>query len=298
MKFVNYRYKKHATKHLGILTTDEKYVLNVAKIIGEDYPKFDMISFLNSDYESILPILQEALKNNSCDTIEIEKVDLLSPIEKPVHDIICVGENYLAHQEESKQFLDGEFSGDRKTIYFGKRANIILGNEQNIKARFDIDEKLDYEVELGVIIGKTGTNITKENARDYIFGFTIINDLSSRKLQVEHNQWYRGKSLDNLTAMGPCIVTKDEFNFPIELSLSTTVDDEVRQNANTSLLISKIEDVISEISQGLTLEKGDIIATGTPSGVGAAFEPPKFLKKGQKIVCTIEKIGSLVNYVE
>ena len=134
--------------------------------------------------------------------------------------------------------------------------------------------------------------------RDYIFGFTIINDLSSRKLQVEHNQWYRGKSLDNLTAMGPCIVTKDEFNFPIELSLSTTVDDEVRQNANTSLLISKIEDVISEISQGLTLEKGDIIATGTPSGVGAAFEPPKFLKKGQKIVCTIEKIGSLVNYVE
>lgn len=296
MKFVNYRYKKHSTKHLGILI--DGYVLNVAKILGDEYPKYDMVSFLNTNYESIIPKLEEAVKSDAADKIDIAKVDLLSPIEKPIHDVICVGENYLAHQEESKKFLDPEFLNTRKTIYFGKRANRILGHEEAIVSRFDLDEKLDYEVELGIIIGKTGTNISKENAKDYIFGFTIINDLSYRDLQVNHLQWYRGKSLDGMVTMGPCIVTKDEFTFPIELNLSTEVDGELRQNSNTSLLITKIEDMISELSNGMTLEAGDIISTGTPSGVGAGFNPPKFLKKGQKIVCSIEKIGSLVNYVE
>lgn len=297
MKFVNYRYKKHSTKHLGILTRDEKFVLNIAKILGDEYPKFDMISFLNYDYEKILPTLQDALEKEE-DKIDVERVDFLSPIEKPIHDIICVGENYHAHKEESSKFLDEEFLKTRKAIYFGKRINKILGNEETIEARFDLDEKLDYEVELGIIIGKTGKNISKENARDYIFGFTIINDLSYRDIQVAHHQWYRGKSLDGLTTMGPCIVTKDEFSFPIELNLSTKVDEEIRQNSNTSFLITKIEDMICELSNGMTLEAGDIISTGTPSGVGAGFTPPKFLKKGQKIECTVEKIGTLINYVK
>lgn len=296
MKFINYRYKKHSTKHLGILDGD--YVINVAKLLGEEYPKFDMISFLNTDYESIIPKLEEAIKSGNIDKIELGKVDLLSPIEKPIHDVICAGENYMAHREESTKFLDPEFLKMRKTIYFGKRAYRILGNEEAVHARFDLDEKLDYEVELGVIIGKTGTNIPKEKARDYIFGFTIVNDLSYRDIQIAHLQWYRGKSFDGMVSMGPCIVTKDEFTFPIELNLSTAVDGELRQDSNTSLLITKIEDMISELSNGMTLEAGDIISTGTPSGVGAGFNPPKFLKKGQKIVCSIEKIGSLVNYIE
>ncbi len=299
MKLVNYRYKKHSTLHLGVLTKDGKKVLDIAKILGDEFAKATMLDLINAEQNVILPKLQDAIDSESPDGKEIERVDLLAPIQKPIHDIICVGENYSAHRDETAgKIIDEKELQNRNTIYFGKRANYILGDGEILKSRFDIDEKLDYEVELGIVIGKTCRDVAPENAKDVIFGFTIVNDLSYRDIQVKHNQWYRGKSLDGLTAAGPCIVTVDEFDFPLSLNLTSHVDGELRQNGNTKELITGIEQIIAELSRGMTLEAGDIIATGTPAGVGAGFNPPRFLKKGQQITCTIEKIGSITNVVE
>lgn len=299
MKFVNYRYKKHSTPHLGVLTKDEKQVLDLAKILGEEFSKATMIDLIQSNHETIFPKIRSVLDSPDAVSISIERVDLLAPIQKPIHDIICVGENYDCHREETADMLvDKSFLETRNTIYFGKRANHILGNDEVLSARFDLDERLDYEVELGIVIGKTVRDLSLENAKDAIFGLTIVNDLSYRQIQLKHNQWYRGKSMDGLTAIGPCIVTIDEFEFPLSLELQSTVDGEARQKGNTSQMITNVEQIIVELSNGMTLEAGDIIATGTPSGVGAGFDPPKFLRKGQQVTCTIEKIGSLTNIVE
>lgn len=299
MKLINYRYKKHSTPHLGVLTKDEKQVLDLAKILGEGFAKATMVDLIRSDLSVILPKIQAALDSDGPTGIAIDRVDLLAPIQRPIHDIICVGENYAAHQEETAgKLIDREALKNHDTIYFGKRASYILGNDEVLSARFDLDERLDYEVELGIVIGKTVRDLTPKNVRDAIFGFTIINDLSYRKIQMQHGQWYRGKSLDGITAVGPCIVTADEFEFPLKLELSSKVDGELRQKGCTSQMITGVEEILIELSQGMTLEPGDIIATGTPGGVGAGFDPPRFLKKGQRITCTIEKIGSLSNPIE
>lgn len=159
-------------------------------------------------------------------------------------------------------------------------------------------DSLDYEVELGVVIGKDCKNVSVSEAPGYIFGYTIVNDVSARNLQTAHNQWYFGKSLDGFTPMGPCIVTADEIAYPPALAISSTVNDEQRQNSNTDHLLHSVAEIIAELSQGMTLKAGTIIATGTPAGVGMGFTPPKFLKKGDVVTGEIESIGKLTNTVE
>jgi 2-keto-4-pentenoate hydratase/2-oxohepta-3-ene-1,7-dioic acid hydratase in catechol pathway len=159
-------------------------------------------------------------------------------------------------------------------------------------------ERLDYEAELAVIIGKTARNVPAADAEQYIFGYTILNDVSARVLQTAHKQWYFGKSLDGFTPIGPCIVTADEICFPPALPIRTRVNGELRQDSTTDLLITGIADIIAELSSGMTLLPGTIIATGTPSGVGMGFDPPKFLKSGDVVECEIEGIGVLRNTVD
>ena len=159
-------------------------------------------------------------------------------------------------------------------------------------------DSLDYEAELGVVIGKDCKNVSENEAPNYIFGYTIINDVSARNLQTAHNQWYFGKSLDGFTPMGPCIVTADEIAYPPALAISSSVNGEARQKSNTSYMLHSISEIISELSRGITLRAGTIIATGTPAGVGMGFTPPKFLKKGDVVTCEIQGIGKLTNTVE
>ena len=158
-------------------------------------------------------------------------------------------------------------------------------------------ERLDYEAELAVIIGKTGRNIKPEEVEDYIFGYSVFNDVTARGIQKQHVQWLRGKSLDGYSVMGPAIVHKSQLPFPQELDISCHVNGELRQQSNTRLLIADIPTIISELSQGMTLEAGDIIATGTPAGVGLSFDPPRFLKAGDEVICTVEKVGQLKNRI-
>ncbi len=167
-----------------------------------------------------------------------------------------------------------------------------------IDGHFDIVDSLDYEVELAVVIGKAAKKVSEEEAFDYVLGYTVLNDVSARNLQTAHKQWYFGKGLDGFTPMGPWIATKDEFSNPPALKIRSIVNGELRQNSTTDLLIFGIAHVISELSQGMTLQPGTIIAMGTPAGVGMGFVPPNFLKAGDTVVCEIEGIGSLTNIVK
>ena len=233
---------------------------------------------------------------NDAPSIPLEKVTLLAPIKNPLQDIICLGINYLEHAEESARFKKQIFDGKRKeAVYFGKRVNECMSpNSVFINTS---TKQLDYEVELVVIIGRDCRNASMESAMDFVFGYTVGNDISARDLQLKHNQWYAGKSLEGAFPMGPCIVLKENLDIN-NLYIRSYVNGELRQNSNTSKLIFNVPYVIAELSSYFTLKAGSIISMGTPSGVGMGFEPPRFLQDGDVVECEIEGIGKIVTGVK
>lgn len=231
--------------------------------------------------------------------LALESARLLAPIPRPRQDVICLGMNYQAHKSEAEAFDADAFTRQKgQAVYFSKRATYCPGPVGTIPGHFDLVDSLDYETELAVILGRDAKNVPLEDAFDYVFGYTIVNDVSARNLQTGHKQWYFGKGLDGFTPMGPCIVTKDAFPQPPALPIRTWVNGELRQDAVTDQLIFSIPHILHELSQGMTLQAGTIIATGTPAGVGMGFDPPKFLKKGDVVRCQIEGIGTLEHRVE
>ena len=219
---------------------------------------------------------------------------ILAPVPVPMQDVVCLGVNYKSHMGDMTQGLN--FTKKQDTIYFGKRVNRANDPGGRIPV-YDFVDSLDYEVELGVVLGRDAFRVSKEEALSYVMGYTIINDVSARNVQRRHQQWYLGKSLDGYTPMGPCIVTADEIGDIHDLDISCYVNDEKRQSSNTSYMITTVEEAIAELSQGMTLKAGTIIATGTPGGVAMGMNPPKFLKEGDVVRCEISGIGQLVNTV-
>ena len=230
--------------------------------------------------------------------VPLEEVRLLAPIPRPRQDVICLGMNYRDHEKEAAKYdADASTKDKPAAVYFSKRVS-RAGDPDGVIPRYEgLVERQDYEAELAVIIGKTAKNVKAEEAGEYIFGYTVLNDVSARDLQTGHKQWYFGKSLDGFTPLGPCILTADETAFPPALDISCAVNGEERQRSNTALLIHSIAGVIEELSAGMTLLPGTIIATGTPAGVGMGFDPPKFLKSGDVVECTIQNIGTLKSTV-
>ena len=270
---------------VGVLTADETAV--------RPLPFADMNTLIEAPREQLLSAVKAADAS-----LPLSAVTLLSPIPRPRQDVICLGINYKAHAEEAERYSSEAFKKERPIpIYFSKRVSEAVGPEGFIESHPGLVERLDYESELAVIIGKTARNVKAADAADYIFGYTVLNDVSARLLQTTHKQWYFGKSLDGFTPIGPCITTADEIAFPPALPISSRVNGELRQNSTTDLLITGIADIIEELSSGMTLLPGTIIATGTPAGVGMGFDPPKFLKPGDVVECTIEGIGTLRNTV-
>ena len=296
MRFVTY-INKDDEKHLGIMTSDQKEVIAVDSII-ESAEIRQMTDLIAKADEEKMKVMRNAAESGR--GTPMEDIELLSPIIRPIHDVLCVGVNYAEHLEETRRSNEyGDFQKKpEKTIYFSKRAFEIIGPEADIIARPDLDAELDYEVELAVIIGKTCKDVKPEDAEDVIFGYSVFNDLSSRKLQREHKQWMRGKGIDTYTAMGPCILTKDELPFPVEVDVISRVNGEVRQHSNTRMMLNDISGIIADLSAGTTLEPGDIIATGTPSGVAMGMKEPAFLKAGDTVIVEIPEIGCLTNYVK
>lgn len=294
MKFITFRYD--SKQQVGILSKDNSSVI---PIINAGVNFKDMNSLIENITDNEMELLKNSLNDDSIETLNLDDTTLLAPIPNPKQDMICLGINYLAHAEESARYKKEAFGGDRPyPVYFSKRIGEATAPNGNIPRYENIVDSLDYEAELAVIIKKDAKNVARENAYDYVFGYTIINDVSARNLQTQHKQWYFGKSLDGFTPMGPCIVTKDEFVNPPALNIRSKVNGEIRQDSNTNLMIHSIDYVINELSQGMTLKSGTIIATGTPEGVGMGFQPPKFLNSGDVVECEIEGIGCIRNVVK
>ncbi len=244
-------------------------------------------------YNEVEKKIQTAVKDK--EGLDEKEYRILAPIPVPMQDVICLGVNYNEHIEETADVID--FTKKADTVYFSKRVN--RSNEPGgIIPSYDFVDSLDYEVELGVILKKDAFKVSVSEVEKYIFGYTVINDVSARNIQLKHQQWYRGKSFDGYTPMGPYIVTADEIKDVHDLRIECFVNGEKRQSSNTACMITTVEEAVSELSQGMTLKAGTIIATGTPGGVGMGFNPPKFLKSGDVIKCVIEDIGELVNTVE
>ncbi len=224
-----------------------------------------------------------------------EEVKLCAPIPRPLQDIVCLGVNYRAHVEETTHVES--FQNAEATVYFSKRASLCTGCGDPIPSYSFVD-RLDYEAELAVVLAKTVKNFKKEEGYGCVFGYTIINDVTARDLQMRHKQWYMGKSQDGYSPMGPCLVTADEIPDPQNLAISCLVNGEKRQSSSTKFMMQTVLGAIEELSQGMTLKAGTIIATGTPAGVALGMENPKYLQKGDVVECQIEKIGRLWNTVE
>lgn len=253
---------------------------------------------LNSHFPDLFSVIKNFpfvdFEGNLTKVAHLKDIQILPPY-RPNKNILCIGKNYREHALEMTGNDEGAIP--KKPVIFTKSPTSIIGHNEVILAHESVTKALDYEGELAVIIGKSGKNISKDDAEDYIFGFTIINDVTARDLQKEHKQFFRGKSLDTFCPMGPVIVTKDEIENAEALSIKTYVNDELRQNGNTKDMIFSISELIEVLSNGMTLEAGDIIATGTPSGVGKGFNPPRFLQKNDEVKIVIEGIGELTNHV-
>ncbi len=204
--------------------------------------------------------------------------------------IICVGMNYREHVKEQ----DGRFPD--KPVLFAKANSCMIKDGENIVYPPEVAE-LDYEVELAVIIGKRMKNIREEKVGDYIYGYTIMNDITARTIQKNEHQWYRAKSFDTFGPIGPAIASKEKIPDPQNISLRSYVNGELRQDGNTSDMIFGVFQLISYISRSITLEPGDLVSTGTPSGVGVFMKEKKLLKPGDEIICEIKAIGKLCNRI-
>ena len=228
---------------------------------------------------------------------DLAEVRLTAPIPRPGKNVFCVGRNYLDHVAEGYRARGAETKLPEAPQFFTKPPTAVIGPDEPFELDETVSRKMDYEVELALIIGTAGRDIPAERAWDHIFGFTILNDITARDLQRRHEQWFKGKGLDRSCPMGPFVVTRDEIADPGQLELSLAVNGEPRQRAKVAQMIFPIPDIIASLSAGLTLEPGDIIATGTPSGVGYAMDPPRYLVPGDEIVCEISDIGRLVTPV-
>ena len=261
----------------------------------------DMLELIDMGFEVIAEIndLISETSQKQLDEIsyDIDEITILAPIEKPRKNIIGIGLNYTEHVAESARTLDTTGKLPTKPIIFSKPTTTVTGTNTNIIKNTKLTEQLDWEVELAVVIGKKGKYVPTENALDYVFGYTVINDISARDCRRE-GQWIVSKGQDTFAPMGPYLVTKDEIENPHNLNLSLKVNGVEKQNSNTKFLLFNINDLIEDLSIVFTLEAGDIIATGTPAGVGAGRNPQEWMYDGDVVEATVEGIGTIVNTVK
>ena len=230
--------------------------------------------------------------------IPAERVRLLAPLPRPAKNVFCVGRNYADHIAEGARAQNVRIDVTEVPVFFTKPPTAVIGPGAAVPIFPHVSTKIDYEVELAVVIGTAGRDIPRESALDHVFGYTILNDISARDVQRRHGgQYFKGKGLDGSCPLGPWIVTADAIPDPAALGIRLRVNGELRQDSTTAAMIFDIPTLIASLSEGMTLEPGDIIATGTPSGVGYAMDPPRFLVDGDTVSCEIDGIGTLENPV-
>ena len=285
MRFLTFRAKRGGLPRVGVMLDSER-LLPVAD---------DMIALISGGAKSLSGI-KRAMKRGR--GVPLSSVRVMAPIPRPRKNVFCVGWNYVEHFEEGAKARTNVTELPAHPTFFTKAATSVNGPYDRIPLHAGVTEKLDWEVELGVVIGRGGSNIPEADAMRHVFGYTVVNDVSAREVQRKHGQqWFKGKSLDGLCPMGPWIVTADEVKDPGDLRVTTRVNGVVKQDSNTRHMYFKIPSIIAELSAGLTLEPGDVISTGTPAGVGHARTPPEFLKAGDILETEVVGIGLLRNRI-
>lgn len=290
MRLITCEYQR--VTYLGVV---EDNIAVLPALAGE--PLNDMLELISTGpaawrrYYDVIPHLP-----SSCH-IPLAEVKLLAPIPRPGKNILCLGLNYADHAAESSAARGREISLPEHMVVFTKAVTSVTGPTEDIPYDHIVTNQLDWEVELAIVIGLPGRRIPENRAIHHVFGYTVINDLSARDIQFRHNQYFLGKSLDHCCPMGPWIVTADEIPNPQDLDLHCWVNGKLKQKGNTSQQIFSVTATIATLSQAMTLEAGDVIATGTPSGVGFARTPPEFLQPGDLVECEVTAIGRLRNRI-
>lgn len=265
---------------------EETYYIPLAETMEE---------FIQTGEEGLLNLakmLEMNSRDNAVIPVPLDAVRVEAPF-IPRRNILCVGKNYQEHVREFEQ--DETALNPAAPIFFTKAATSVIGTGEEIDSHPGVTQQVDYEGELAVVIGKSGADIAPEDAMKYVYGYTIVNDVTARDLQKKHVQWFRGKSLDTFCPMGPTVMVG---GWPLPFTISTRVNGELRQEGTTADLIFSIPELIAQLSSGMTLQPGDVIATGTPKGVGMGMNPPAFLKRGDVVEITIDPIGTLRNTVK
>jgi 2-keto-4-pentenoate hydratase/2-oxohepta-3-ene-1,7-dioic acid hydratase in catechol pathway len=301
MKLLTYRTKEENEPRLGFYHNNQVIDMeDFGEISNFPLPN-DMLDLIDLGFE-IIPEITEIINETPksyFDEIayEMDEIIILAPIEKPRKNIIGIGLNYTEHVAESARTLDTTGKLPQKPIIFSKPPTTVTATNTEIIKNTKLTQQLDWEVELAVVIGNNGKYITKDEAMDFVFGYTVINDISARDCRRE-GQWIVSKGQDTFAPMGPFLVTKDEIENPHNLNLSLKVNGVEKQNSNTKFMLFNINHLIEDLSTVFTLEAGDIIATGTPAGVGAGRNPQEWLYDGDNVEATVEGIGTIVNTVK
>jgi 2-keto-4-pentenoate hydratase/2-oxohepta-3-ene-1,7-dioic acid hydratase in catechol pathway len=297
MHFISFRYKDQIAAGL-VLPDGVLHLAAAGKAAGEAADLSSMLDIIRGGADALAACGRLAAATTHGDALlPIASVQKLAPIPQPLRNVFCVGRNYVDHVKEGAAAMRTDLKLPVVPQFFTKATLTVIGPGADVRLDRKLTQKLDYEVELAVIIGRGGRDIAAADALEHIFGYTIANDVTARDLQRRHEQWFKGKSLDTTLPLGPRIVTSDEIGDPKGLELSLTVNGQERQRARVEQMIFDIPTIIASLSAGLTLLPGDIIATGTPSGVGFAMTPPQFLHDGDEMLARIDRIGELRNRV-
>lgn len=276
------------------LVVGDKRIVDIPAALGADADTSTMLGIIRAG-ETMLARLRNLEQSPPAATLALGDVKLHAPIPRPAKNVFCVGWNYLEHFEEGAKKLQDNRELPRWPVFFSKAVTAVTGPYDTIPFDAKISTSLDWEVELGMILGKSGKDIAEGDAMRHVFGYTVVNDVSWRDLQRRHGgQWHKGKSLDGTCPMGPWIVTADSID-PNNLRVTCRVNGVAKQDSNTRFLYFKLPRLIVDLSMGQTLEAGDVISTGTPEGVGFARTPPEFMKPGDLLETEIEGIGTMRN---
>jgi 2-keto-4-pentenoate hydratase/2-oxohepta-3-ene-1,7-dioic acid hydratase in catechol pathway len=298
MRLLSFRYQDQTAA--GLVNADcVLHLAAAARESGETQDLSSMLAIIRGGEPALAACrrLEAQARERNEAQIPLSQVQKLAPIPAPARNIFCVGRNYIDHVKEGASAMKWDLKLPEAPQFFTKATHAVIGPGAEVRLDTKVTHRLDYEVELAVVIGRTGRDIAAENAYDFVFGYTIANDVTARDLQRRHDQWFKGKSLDTTLPLGPVIVTRDAIGDPKTLELSMTINGQERQRARVEQMIFDIPTIISQLSAGMTLEPGDVIATGTPSGVGFAMNPPQYLHDGDEMLATIDRIGELRNRV-
>jgi 2-keto-4-pentenoate hydratase/2-oxohepta-3-ene-1,7-dioic acid hydratase in catechol pathway len=302
MRYATFSLPNEARSRLGVARADTLIDVHELLSAGADaIPRTlsELISQGRGEWERLNRLIDQALAGNppASATHRADTVRWHAPTGRPLKNVVCLGLNYISHAKESAQARGREFKIPEAPVFFTKAPTSVTGPNDSIPWDSSLTAQLDYEAELGVVIGLAGKDIRRANALDHVFGYTVINDISARDLQKTHLQWFKGKSLDGFCPVGPVIVTADEFGDPQTKRISLRVNGVEKQNSTTANMIFAVDTIIEVLSKGMTLEPGDVIATGTPEGVGLGRTPQEFLKDGDIVETSVEGIGMLRNQI-